>query len=61
MESNQWRADFVLRVTGEAGRMNRITQFCTRVKVVVVEVASTVVFLVFLYVVVRYEITQLLR
>jgi hypothetical protein len=42
------------------GSMTRFCEFCTKVRVVGAEVASTVVFLVFLYVATRYEITHLL-
>ena len=39
----------------------RITEFCTRVKVVGAEIASTIVFLVILYAAVRYEIQSVLK
>ena len=40
--------------------MKRFCEFCTKARVVAAEVASTVVFLVFLYVAARYEIAHLL-
>jgi hypothetical protein len=42
-------------------KRSRVTEFCTTVKVVGAEVASTVVFLVALYAAVRYEIIHLLK
>ena len=41
--------------------MKRFCQFCTTLKVIGAEVASTVTFLTVLYVAVKYEITHLLR
>jgi len=41
--------------------MKRFCEFCTNVRVVGAEIASTIVFLVFLYVAARYEITHLLQ
>jgi hypothetical protein len=41
--------------------MRRFCQFCTKVKIVGAEVASTIIFLVVLYVAVRYEIVHLLK
>ena len=41
--------------------MKRFCEFCMKVKVIGAEVASTVIFLVVLYVAVRYEIVHLLR
>jgi hypothetical protein len=41
--------------------MKRFCEFCTKMRVVGAEVASTVVFLVFLYVAAKYEITHLLQ
>ena len=43
------------------GIMKRFCEFCTKMKVVGAEVASTVIFLVLIYVAARYEITHLLR
>ena len=40
--------------------MKRFCEFCMKGRVVGAEVASTVVFLIFLYVAARYEITHLL-
>ena len=39
----------------------KICEWCAKVRVVAVEIASTVVFLVFLYVATRYEIIHLLQ
>ncbi len=41
--------------------MKRFCEFCTQAKVIGAEVASTVVFLVLLYVAARYEILHLLH
>ena len=41
--------------------MKQVTEFCTKVKIVGAEVASTVIFLVALYAAVRYEIVHLLK
>ena len=41
--------------------MKQFCAFCTKARVVGAEVASTIVFLVFLYVAARYEIIQLLQ
>jgi hypothetical protein len=38
----------------------KFLEWCAKVRVVAAEVASTVVFIVFLYVVTRHEITHLL-
>lgn len=40
--------------------MKRFCEWCTKLRVVGAEVVSTVVFLVFLYAVARYEIIHLL-
>jgi hypothetical protein len=39
----------------------KICEWCAKVRVAASEVASTAVFLIFLYVVTRYEITHLLQ
>lgn len=44
----------------EVRTMKRFCDFCTKTRVVLAEVASTAVFLVFLYSAARYEITHLL-
>jgi hypothetical protein len=41
--------------------MKGFCQFCTKVKIVSAEVASTIIFLVALYAAVRYEIVHLLK
>ena len=41
--------------------MKGFCQFCTKVKVIGAEVASTIVFLVVLYAAVRYAIVHLLK
>ena len=41
--------------------MKRFREFCTKIKIVAVEVLGLTVFLVVLYVVGSYEITHLLR
>jgi len=41
--------------------MKRVTQFCIKVKVIVVEVASTIVFLAYIYRIFAHEITALFR
>jgi hypothetical protein len=41
--------------------MRRFCQFCTKVKVIGAEIASTAVFLVLLYVAAKYEIAHLLK
>ena len=38
----------------------KFSEWCAKVRVIAAEIASTVVFIVFLYVVTRYEITHLL-
>jgi hypothetical protein len=40
--------------------MKNFREFCTKTRVIAAEIVSTVVFLVFLYVAARYEITHLL-
>jgi len=49
-----------LRPKTSGNVVERISRLCTKVKVAGVEVASTTTFIVFLYVVARYEITHLL-
>lgn len=39
----------------------RFSEWCAKARVVAAEIASTVVFIVFLYAVTRYEITHLLQ
>jgi hypothetical protein len=41
--------------------MKRFCQFCTTIKVIGAELASTVTFLIVLYVAVKYEISHLLK
>jgi hypothetical protein len=41
--------------------MKQFCEFCTKARVIGAEIASTIVFLVFLYVVARYEIIHLLQ
>jgi hypothetical protein len=41
--------------------MKTFFEFCTKARVVAAEVASTAVFIVFLYVAARYEIAHLLQ
>ena len=48
-------------ITRTMGFMKRFCEFCTKIRIVGAEIASTAVFLAFLYVAARYEITHLLR
>jgi hypothetical protein len=41
--------------------MKQFCELCTKVRIVAAEIVSTGVFLVFLYVAARYEITHLLQ